>query len=196
MIMIKAKLRHVMLAMCLMAAGSAHADYVGSLGSISAPASVAFLNSTNAGTLTVSALPLPAPYNFNDQWTFTLGGNASVTSLVAAFNFSGPGFGTFGLDNLRVNLLDAMGVVATGWQTVTTTGPFTQLVSMTPTQGLVSGNYTLQVRGQLLSPPAAYSGSLIASGEVPTAVPLPAALPMLLLGLSALGAVARKRKQR
>ncbi|MBC7956236.1 MAG: FxDxF family PEP-CTERM protein [Cytophagales bacterium] len=193
--MIHTKLRHLVLAIGLMAAGSAQADYVGSLGNIGAPASVAFLNSTNAGTLTLSALPLPAPYNFNDQWTFTLGGNASVTSLVAAFNFAA-GSGTFGIDNLRVNLLNSMGVVATGWQVVSTTGPFTQLISMTPAQGLVAGNYTLQVRGQLLAPPAAYSGSLIAVGEVPTAVPLPAALPMLLLGLGALGAAARKRKQR
>ena len=108
---------------------------------------------------------------------------------MASFSFAG----TFGIDNIQVNLLNAAGVVALGWQNVTMNGPFTTTVSVTPVSGLTAGDYTLQVRGLLLNPPASYSGNLIAAA--PAVVPVPAALPLLLLGLGALGAVARKRKQ-
>jgi len=178
----------------LTAAGSANADFIGNLGPISAPASLAFSNST-ATSLSLSTQTLSAPYNFVDRWNFILGGNASITSLAAAFKFDdgAGGLATFGIDNLQVNLLDALGVVAAGWQTVTTTGPFTQTISFTPSSALADGNYSLQVRGQLLAAPAAYSGSLIAAA--PAVVPLPAALPLFLLGLGVFGASgARQRK--
>jgi len=171
---------------CLTAAGSAHADFVGNLGPITAPASLAFSNST-ATNLAVGTLAAPN-YNFNDRWTFNLGGDANLTSLVAAFSFAD----TFGISNIQVNLLNAMGVVATGWQTVTLNGPFTTTVSVTPTQGLTAGDYTLQVRGQLLNPPASYSGTLIAA--TPDTVPLPAALPLLLMGQGLFGAAAKRKR--
>jgi hypothetical protein len=163
--------------------GLAHADFVGSLGPIAAPANVAFLNNnvTASGTL---------PATFLDQWTFSLVSPATVSSLAAAFSFGGPA--AFGITNLQVNLLDAtLGTVASGWQTVSVNGPFTQTVSITPAAGLTADNYTLQVRGTLIGAPAAYSGSLIAAA--PTSVPLPAAMPLLLVGLAVLRGVGRRR---
>ncbi len=186
--MLNRQLRNLVWLAGLTAAGAAHADHVSNLGAITAPASVAFSNSTSSN-LSVGTL-VPPDYNFRDRWTFTLGDTANLSSLVAAFSFAG----TFGINNIQVNLLDAAGIVALGWQNVTIDGPFTTTVSVTPVSGLTAGDYTLQVRGLLLSPPASYSGSLIAAGA-PTTVPLPAALPMLLLGLGALGAAARQRKQ-
>jgi hypothetical protein len=179
----------------LAVASSAHADYASDLGDITAPASVLFNNSTST-LLSVSALPQQAPYNFVDRWSFTLVGQANVTSLVAAFNFgSGPGT-TFGISNLQVNLLNALGAVATGWLSVNTSGPFTQLVSVTPSTGLTEGDYTLQVRGQLLAPPASYAGTLIAAGAPPIVTPLPAVLPLLLAGLGFFGVMASRGKKR
>lgn len=175
-------------------AGAAHADYTGHLGTIGAPGAVAFANGTGT-QLALSSLSLPSPYNFIDRWTFVLSGAASVTSLAASFLFDdgAGGWGTFGISNLQINLLNGANVVATSWQTVNTVGPFTQTLAITPTAGLQAGNYTLQVRGHLEAPPAAYAGSLIAAG-VPSPVPLPAALPLVLAGLGALAAVARRRR--
>ncbi len=179
-------IRPLLLLACIGAVGSAHADYVGSLGPIDVPASAVFSNST-ASHLAVGTLA-PPNYNFRDRWSFTLGSDANLMSLVAAFSYDG----TFGIDNIQVNLLNAAGLVALGWQNVTLSGPFSTSVSITPVSGLMAGDYTLQVRGLLLGPPASYSGSLIASA--PAVVPLPAALPLLLLGAGVLSAAARKRK--
>jgi hypothetical protein len=174
-------------------AGSAHADFLGNLGTISAPASVAFSNATG-GNLSVSQLTLPSPYNFIDRWDFMLSGSASVTSLAAAFKFDdgiGP-LDTFGIDSLQVNLLNSNGVVVSGWQNVTANGPFSQTISITPATGLTDGLYSLQIRGNLVAPPAAYSGTLIAAA--PSAVPLPATLPLLAAGAGMIGWMARRRR--
>lgn len=187
-------LKATVVAALLGAAGAAQADYTGSLGTITAPASVAFANDSGSH-LSLSSLTLPNPYNFIDRWNFVLSGDASVTSLVAAFLFDdgAGGLSTFGISNLQVNLLNAAGVVATSWRTVNTSGPFTQSIAITPTAGLVPGNYTLQIRGHLEGAPASYSGSLIAAGV--SAVPLPAALPLMVAGLAAFGVAARRRKK-
>ena len=171
----------------LCASGLAHADYVSTLGTgtITAPASVEFGNRTDTNLTLHTGTPLPSPYNFIDTWTFSLTGAADVTSLTSAFSF----FGTFGIENLEVNLYDATNsVVAVGWQSVIPLNPpaNTSLytLSLTPQTGLAAGDYELRVRGTLLSPPASYAGTLTAAASP---VPLPAAFPMLLLGLSALG---------
>ncbi len=84
-------------------------------------------------------------------------------------------------------------MVVSGWQTVSTSFPFTTTVSITPVAGLSAGPYSLQVRGTLIASPGAYSGSLIAAA--PAVVPLPGALPMLMLGLGALGATGVRRRR-
>lgn len=185
-------LRNLFCAVGLAAAATvAQADFVGSLGSITAPAALPFSNATATN---LSTGPVDGIYNFKDRWDFTLTSGASASSLAAAFTFVDPFgvVGTFGISNLQVNLLDAsLFTVVTGWQTVTINSPFTQTVSVTPATGLAAGNYSLQIRGTLLAPPAAYSGSLIATA--PTPVPLPAAMPLLLIGLGALGGMARRK---
>lgn len=189
--------RSVMTVACALFAGAAQADFVGALGPITAPASMAFTNSTGSQlSFHVGPPALAAPYNFLDQWTFTLTGSANVTSLVAAFKFDDGlgGLATFGVDNIQVNLFDvANSAVAVGWQTVSANSPFTTTVSMTPPTGLVPGAYTLQVRGTLLGVPGAYSGSLIAAA--PSPAPLPAALPLLALGLGAIGVAGAGRRK-
>lgn len=172
-------------------AGAAHADFSGDLGTVSPSATFAFSNSNViAGTVAAPS------YNFLDRWTFVLGADANVASIAATINFTtGPGGpALFGIDNLQINLArnPASGPPLVSWLTVTSPAPgFNQLVALIPPSPLGAGSYTLQVRGTLTSP-GAYSGSLIAA---PSTVPLPAALPLLMLGLSGLG-MAGLRKRR
>ncbi len=182
----------------LCAVGTAHADFVFTLGSgtITAPASVEFGNRTDTQLTVHTGPPLSAPYNFLDTWNFVLAGGADVTSFAAAFKFDdGPGgLNTFGVENLQIGLFDSANVaVSTGWQSVTAAAPITISSSTTPFAGFAAGAYSLQVRGTLLAPPGSYAGTLIAS--TPAAVPLPAALPLLVLGLGTLGAAGIRRRK-
>ncbi len=192
----KALLKPLCLAAALGGSGLAHADLVSSLpgGPITPPATVAFSNtSVNSGPsapVTVGAIT----YNFLDTWTFTLAADAQLGSITTTFDFgaitpSAPP--TFGISNLQVRLsaTPPSGPSLVSWLTVTPAGPgFTSSVALIPVSPLLAGNYQLQVRGTVGSS-GAYGGSVIAN-----AVPLPAALPLFLAGLGALGVKgARKR---
>ena len=171
--------------------GLAHADLVSALGTITPNGTVAFSNSN------VTSGTVASPYNFLDRWSFTLGADASVSSIAATIYFTGPsGSPTFGISNLQVNLVSnpVSGPPLVSWLTVTTPAPgLNQLVALVPPSPLGAGNYFLEVRGTVATP-GAYSGSLIAS---PSVVPLPAALPLLLSGLGAFGVFgARRRRER
>ena len=187
-----ATLRVVLLSVLAGSAGLAHADYTGDLGTLTPSATVAFSNSN----VTVGT-NAPPSYNFLDSWTFVLGANASIAAIAATINFTaGPGGPpVFGIDNLQVRLATnpASGPSLVSWLTVTTPAPgLNQLVALVPTSPLGAGNYIVQVRGTLAAP-GAYSGSIIAS---PSTVPLPAALPLLLMGLSGIGAAGMRRRSR
>lgn len=178
-----ALLRPLCLAAALGGSGLAHADFVGSLGSITPPATVAFSNSV-VTTGTTAGL-----YNFLDTWNFTLAADAHVGSITTTFDFAGgPGVG---ITNLQVKLSTnpISGPALVSWLTVTPSGPgFNSSVALIPASPLLAGNYKLDIRGTLASP-GSYGGTVIAN-----AVPLPAALPLFLSGLGALGIKgARKR---
>jgi len=189
-----ALLRPLCLAAALGGSGLAHADFTGSLGSITPPATPAVINSAvTIGTTTTTPGPNPITYNFLDTWTFTLTADAHVGSITTTFNFGtspGPGF-TFGITNLQVNLSTnpISGPPLVSWLTVTPAGPgFTSSVALIPASPLLAGNYKLDIRGTLASP-GSYGGTLIAN-----AVPLPAALPLFLAGLGALGVKAARKR--
>jgi hypothetical protein len=184
---LNALLKSLCLAAALGGSGLAHADFVGSLGSITPPATPAIINSA------VSVGTLSGVYNFLDTWYFTLTGDAHVGSVTTTFDFgAGPGL-TFGITNLQVKLSKDPVVnpsdTLVSWLTVTPAGPgFNSSVALIPASPLLAGNYKLDIRGTLASP-GSYGGTLIAN-----AVPLPAALPLFLAGLGALGIKgARKR---
>ena len=172
--------------------GLAHADLVSSLGTITPNGTVAFSNS-NVTTGTVA----PPSYNFLDRWSFTLGANASVSSIAATIYFTATPDGppVFGISNLQINLVTdpVSGAPLVSWQSVTNPAPnLTETIALIPSSALGAGNYVLQVRGTVTAP-GSYSGSLIAA---PAAVPLPAAFPLLLSGLGALGGMGLKRRRR
>lgn len=194
-----ARIRNVLFAALASVAGAAQADLVpvGSLGTITPAAHVSFANTNvTVGTLASSG---GVNYNFLDQYNFTLGADADIASLVATINFTAGPLGPvlFGITNLQVNLRSIpssgpMGAPLVSWLTVTSPGfGLQQEVALVPTSTLAAGNYALQVRGVLTSP-GAYSGSLIAAA--PTVVPLPAALPLLMLGIGALGLSGGRRR--
>jgi hypothetical protein len=184
------------LALLLCAAGSAHADYVGVLSGtpITAPASLGFHNDTGTNLTSVGTVAV-APYNFLDKWSFELSSLASVSSITAVINFlDGANAVLFGIDNLQVNLINdpafgPSGLPIVSWATVSTPAPnVQQVIAFTSPALLAGGHFLLEVRGTIVGS-AAYAGTLIAN---PPAVPAPATLPLLLMGLAALGVAAKR----
>jgi hypothetical protein len=164
----------------------ARADLVGTLGTVVAPGTVAFHNSD------VQPGPGHDPYNFLDQWNFTLAPAASVSSIAAAISFSSP-FDTFGVTSLQLNLLSnpPSGPPIVSWSSVATPSPsVTEVTAFITPSSLPSGDYSLEVRG-IVTEPGSYSGSLIASP-----VPLPTAVLPFLGGLFVLSATSAKKKRR
>jgi len=154
---------------------AAQADMVYSLGTLSAPASTAFSNSSvHAGTVS-------GVYNFLDQFSFTLAPLANLSAISAAIDFTdGNGNVLLGVSNLQMKLTSGAATLVS-WQTASTPAPgLNQVISVIPSTQLQAGGYTLQVRGTV-NEPGAYSGSLIASP-----VPLPASMPLLMVGIGML----------
>lgn len=185
------------LALGLLAASPAHADFVGTLSPtpVVAPAALGFSNSTTAGTLTSLGTVVPSPYNFFDTWTFTLAGDANVGGFVGSLNLVDAfGVTTSGIDNLQLRLRGPDGNLVS-WTTVSTStsmGPVVQVFSIAMPAPLAGGSYSLEVRGTLVGPSSAYAGTLNAVAPAP--VPVPAALPLLALGLAGLGVTAVRRR--
>ncbi len=176
----------------LLGMGAAHADLTSTLGSgsFSAPVAIAFSNSA-VTTGTVSGV-----FNFLDTWTFTLLGGANVQALATSFVYDSPLPGyplTFGISNLDVDLFNSSNtLISAGTTSVVNGTPFTIFTSTTPTTPFAAGAYSLKVRGTIVGQPASYSGNVIA--VAPSAVPLPAALPLLLMGLGAIGVTGKRRR--
>ncbi len=188
--------KNILCATLVGSAGLARADLVTNLGTVSPTSATAFANaSVVSGVTTTVGL---ITYNFLDTLNFTLATPADIASIVATIYFTSGASGPtlFGISNLQVNLkqvLPASSLSLVGWTTVTSpVVGLTQEVALTPTSLLGAGDYSLQVRGTLAAP-GSYSGSLIA--QSPTVVPLPAAFPLLMLGLGAIGAAGVRRRR-
>lgn len=164
---------------------------------IVAPDSRAFANATTgepgllaAGTVVLDGVTGQPRYNFLDRWLFTLEPGADLVAFAGTINFTDPtGAVTFGIDNLQINLVGPAGVVV-GWQQAVNFTGFQQLFSVVSQTPFVAGEYTLGVRGLLVGPQSAYAGTLQA---LPSAIPLPASLPLMATALAAMGLLLRQR---
>jgi hypothetical protein len=139
------------------------------------------------------------PWNFYDDYTFTVGaGGSTIQSALIAFNTA-----YSGISNLQgriigvngtFNAANNLGAPASGNTLVDS------WINTTPVAGVNTvnlnatsfgpGTYDLQIRGEVAGTPSTggYGGSITF-----TPVPLPAALPLLLSGLGLLGAARRRR---
>ncbi len=188
--------RRLLVCCALVGADAARADFVSVLQPtpIAALTSVAFQNS-NVVPGTVSP---DGSYNFLDTWSFSLDGSFLVSSIAATIDFTDAGGQAvlFGISNLQVKLVGnpASGAPLVSWLAVS--APATglqQVVALVPPGALGAGNYSLEVRGDVVQP-GAYSGSLIA---LPVqVVPLPAASALFVCGIMALAFTSSRSRRR
>ena len=190
--------RAAMLIGALAGAGSARADFVGTLNpqTISMATAVAFANSNVTVGTTVTDQGVN--YNFLDEWLFTLDGSFLVSSITAALDFrdSNGNAVLLGINNLQVNLLTdpPNGAPLVSWLTVTTpVQGLEQSVALTPTSPLGAGNYKVEVRG-FVTNIGTYSGSLLAQPLQP--VPLPGSAALFACGILAIGFTSARSRRR
>jgi hypothetical protein len=140
------------------------------------------------------------PWNFYDDYTFTVGaGGSIIQSALIAFNT------TFsGINNLQGRIIGVTGTFnAAGNLGAPASGNtlIDSWVNTSPVAGINTvnlnsttfgpGTYDLQIRGEVLGTPptGGYGGSITF-----TPVPLPAALPLLLSGLGLFAMMRRKQR--
>jgi hypothetical protein len=139
------------------------------------------------------------PWNFYDDYVFTIGpSGSSIQSALIAFSTT-----WFGISNLQGRIIGANGTfdaasnlgapasgntVIDGWtNTIVVSGVNTVTLNKT---AFGPGTYDLQIRGEVMgTPPSGGYGG----GITFTAVPVPAAFPLLLSGLGLLGGLRLRR---
>jgi len=122
---------------------------------------------------------------FADHFTFTIGAApTSLDAIVASISRTA----AVGLDITGLDLYGTSGLISSGSQVSSGAQDVWTLTS----DNLAAGSYYLQVSGTLVSTTSgAYGGSIMLAP-----VPEPATYGMLLAGLGAVGALARRRRQR
>lgn len=166
--------------------------------SLPVPGSYSYADTFGAGS---GGTPVSGtPYGFFDDYLFTVTG-ATADSITSTINLGG----TLAINGLQVGLFSYVNgqtlpiygttlppgsVMVDGWSTPINSGGTTGTVNVIPPTLLPSGEYVLEVLGTVTgSAGGSYSGVLDLAP-----VPLPAALPLLLSGLGALGLWGFKRQ--
>ncbi len=166
--------------------------------SLPVPGSYTYADTFGAGS---GATPVSGtPYGFFDDYLFTITG-ATADSITSTINLGS----TLSISGLQVGLFSYVtgqtlpiygttlppgSVQVDGWSTPITSSGITGTVNVIPPTQLPSGTYVLEVLGTATgSAGGSYSGVLNLAP-----VPLPAALPLLLSGLGALGLLSLKRR--
>ena len=140
------------------------------------------------------------PWNFYDDYVFTVGVGSNVQSALISFDQQFAGISNLQGRIISVNSpfapLANLGAPASGntlvdaWlNTTPVSGIYTVNLNQT---AFGPGTYALQIRGEVA--PASQSGGY--GGTISfTPVPLPAALPLLLSGVALLSARARRKRE-
>jgi hypothetical protein len=165
--------------------------------SLPVPGSYTYADTFGAGS---GVTPVSGtPYGFFDDYLFTITG-ATADSITSTINLGN----TLSISGLQVGLFSYVNgqtlpvygttlppgsVQVDGWSTPINGNGTTGTVNVIPPTMLPSGSYVLEVLGTVSgSAGGSYSGVLNLAP-----VPLPAALPLLLSGLGALGLWGRRR---
>jgi hypothetical protein len=152
----------------------------------------------------VAATGSGGPWNFQDDFNFATSGGSTIYTATIALPTVTAGGTTTGLTDLQARIIygvfngspvngpptlgpPAGGTLVDSWQTLNL-GPNGSYTVTMPT-GFAAGSYILQIRGEAAAAGGAYGGTI---GF--TAVPLPAALPLLLSGLGLMGSLARRKR--
>lgn len=161
---------------------------------LAVPGSYYYGNTYTAPTTVIPGSTNPPGYGFYDDYIFTISGAAasSVTSTIdlgSLLKISDLQERIYSLSGNAVPTLDAPN--GTVFQSVSTPIGSFGTVAVISNLVLNPGTYVLEVRGNAVGAlGGSYSGTLNMS-----AVPLPAALPLLLSGLGLLGGVFRRRSK-
>jgi hypothetical protein len=164
----------------------------------------AFNGAPNANSLpnppVSGTLSNPGPWNFYDDYVFTIGGSANVRTAVISFTNGIVGIGdlqgriitttapynaTLAVANLSNPPSSPSVVVEDGWTTdeIGASGFYTVTLNQ---HAFTPGTYDLQIRGEVgSSDSGSYGGSISFSP-----VPLPAAMPLLISALGLMGVAA------
>jgi hypothetical protein len=165
---------------------------------LAVPGSYTYADTFSAGS---GGTPIAGTsYGFMDDYVFTISG-ATADSVTSTINLGG----TLEIDGLQVGLFSYMAgqslpvygttlppgsVAVDGWSAPINSGSTSGTISVIPATNLAAGTYVLEVLGTVKgSAGGSYSGVLDL-----TPVPLPAALPLLLSGMGALGLWGRRRR--
>lgn len=131
---------------------------------------------------------IPTSTNFSDILNLTITPNRDLVASVSGTSNELISFTTF---DLYSGISDGVNALV---QTGEVVSPFSQLSIGFFTSTALAGNYFIKIEGNQ-SGSSSYNGNISLTDPSPSAVPLPAALPLMLSGLGVLG-FARRRSNK